>query len=155
MKRPLNIEYKDLTGEDILQHVKDHPDKVNARDRRGDIILSVAASKGDPPLVSLLLGSEDIDVNGQTIFGRTALFTASPPSIVSDLLEKGTDPRLPDMSGWTPLMWHTFKGNKFHVRSLLENPRAVEGINAQATNPLWEGDSALHIACKAHLFKES
>jgi ankyrin repeat protein len=139
-----------MTPEDMTRWIGENPGKVNSQDKRGDTMLTVAAGKATASFIIDLIDTRGANVDGQNSSGRTALFTATCATIISALLRKGADPLLRDRSGWMALMWHAYEGRQYIVVDLLRIPRVIEAIDAQATNTLWEGFSALHIACKAH-----
>jgi hypothetical protein len=106
--------------------------------------LIIAAWKGAHALVVWLLDEKGADVNGTAAHGRTAIFYAKTPDILTALLDRGADPCTADRFGMSPLMWHMLAGTVDTVARLLQDPRVRATVNMQDGN----GRTVLHYACR-------
>ncbi|OMJ70038.1 hypothetical protein SteCoe_32076 [Stentor coeruleus] len=85
-----------------------------------------------------------MNVNRKDEDGRTALHYAKGD--VSQLLQQGADPNIPDEGGWTPLMCAASSGDLIKVKHLVSDDRIDVNLKNDA------GCTALHYACsKGHI----
>lgn len=148
-----DVVYFGMTPEDMGRWIEQNPTKVNNQDEWGETMLTVAANKANTDLITHLIDTRGANVDDQNASGRTALFTATDTRTVDALLQREANPLVRDNNGATALMWHAYEGRHNIVMSLLWDLRVIEAVDAQASNMLWEGFSALHIVCKARNVK--
>lgn len=124
-----------------------NPRQSEARDSRGNTLLWAAARRGSYDLVSYLLVSRGVDVDGRTINGSTAIHHVIDAEVLGLLMDRGAEPVVRNDKGWTPLMHHVRAGRPECVARLLEDPRVRASIDNVAEGDDFDGFSALHLAC--------
>jgi len=124
-----------------------NPGHAEAPDSRGNTSLWAAARRGNYTLVSHLLVSRGVDVNGRTGNGSTAIHHAHNEEVLGFLLGGGAEPVVWNDKGWLPLMHHVQAGRSECVARLLEDPRVRASIDTVVRGEDFEGFSALHLAC--------
>lgn len=120
---------------------------AEARDSRGNTPLWAAARRGDLALVSLMVDSLNVDVNGRTSNGSAAVHHAMNAGVLGYLLEGGAEPVVWNDKGWSPLMHHVQAGRPECVARLLEDPRVRASVDTVARGDDFNSFSALHLAC--------
>jgi len=108
------------------------PDVINYPDEQnGNVVLHIAASKGDGEMVLLMLRKR-ANIDAQDYFGNTALFYAidkGRDDVVHMLVRQGASVSLADFRGNTPLHVAASKNNENMVKLLL-----ARGVDAEAVN---------------------
>ena len=138
------VEFLLMNEAELREWVQANPGRVNDRDRRGYTPLHVAAwHLKTLSLTTWLLDEKGADVNGKRQYGETPLHRAASLDVLDALMDRGADPTLRSNVGWSPLMYHTFKGKTDRVKRLLQDPRVRASVDVQGYND-W---TALHFAC--------
>lgn len=105
----------------------------------GRTTISIAAEKGDDPLLWSLIENDSSKVDLADVNGRTPLsFAAALGSVfgIEALIEHGANVDAHDKSGRTPLSWAAAGGHTAAARILLENKVEPESQDVQGKTPL-------------------
>ena len=115
---------------------------VNSKDDDGDTALSVAARKGDLPLVQMLLTVSGIDINTQSEKGYTPLHEAcrfgKEEIVTALLLIKGLDLSIKDNMGYSAVDWATTEDMKkqlIKAGAVPSRKRSVKKKSSSAHKP--------------------
>lgn len=112
---------------------------INYADRRGVSYLHIASQKGHEDVVKELCSFPDLQLNQQTLDGKTALWFACYKGhlrLVGDLLDKGAFVNLADLHGISPLLISCFNGQTEIVRALLRHRANVNQVRDNGISPL-------------------
>ena len=117
-----------MTEVQLRQWVEANPERVNDRDRLGEMPLCVAVfHMKSLPLTVWLLDEKGADVNARAREGYTLLHVVESLGILIALLNRGADPTLLNDDGTTTLMRHSFHGRVACVARLLQDPAELVG----------------------------
>lgn len=109
-----------------------------ARNEDGEPSLYVAAERGSPEVLALLI-RERTDLRLRTRNGETAMHAAAmrgDPVIIRMLLDAGAEPNSLNMNGETPLAWAAMTGNPLAAITLLERGAIVNAADENGNTPL-------------------
>lgn len=124
-----------------------NPGHEEDRDSHGYTALWAAARRGDAHLVSLLVDTHHLNVNGRTSNDSVAIHHAIDAYVLGFLIDRGAEPVVWNDKGWTPLMHQVRAGRSECVARLLKDPRVRASIDTVARGDDFRGFTALHLAC--------
>jgi ankyrin repeat protein len=114
-------------------------ENINYADNRGVTCLHIASQKGYEEVIKELCLFPDLQLNQQTLDGKTALWFACYKghlSLVHYLLGKGALVNLADSHGISPLLISCFDGHTDIVRALLGHRANVNQVRDNGVSPL-------------------
>ena len=107
---------------------------INAVNRRGDTLLTVAAYNAQSDAVKRLLKQRGIVIDARNKMGLTALSAAAfqgQVAILSDLLRAKADPNAASPRGQTALMFAALAGREGCIKKLIAAGADVDAKDAQ------------------------
>lgn len=120
-----------------LQACLDAGQPVNAANRRGDTLLTVAAYNAQSDAVKLLLKRPRVAIDARNKMGLTALSAAAfkgQDAILADLLAAKADPSAASPRGQTALMFAALAGREGCIKKLIAAGASINAKDAQGNS---------------------
>ena len=134
--------------DEFQKFIEEHPDMVNTKEEsHGNVALHVACSKGNLPLIGLLL-RKGAGINTQDIFGNTPLHYAIDKDrieVVQMLIHHGCDVNIADYRGNSPLHNATANNNYPIVSLLLKQGADPDALDFNSEKPVSKSNNPVLI----------
>ena len=130
--------FADLSENQVITILNNHPEWINIKDKNGDTPLSNACFSNNTKLAKFLI-EHDVDVNIKDKKGNTPLYWAcyyKNTELAKLLLEHGADINIKDEDGYTPLYTACLNRNIELVELLIEHGADVNSKNKNGYTPL-------------------